>query len=171
MELHDNVTSLLSESRDDWSRLRRLVKQWKELPVHRLALGHWGHASEGRLVAVVLGAGAEDVDHCGPPRPIDAVLEAAVNHQRMMERAFPSPEFDGRWLLELGPPRGSENFFEPPHFPSEAGEGQEIPLVAAVDVVHAAVVSRAFVEADPTGEMGHRFGPRPIRVVLVPGDD
>ncbi len=42
--------------------------------------------------------------------------------------------------------------------------------MAARDVLQAAVVAGGVVEADPAGQMGHRLRPRPIRVVLVPGD-
>src|SRR4051812_24596591 len=35
----------------------------------------------------------------------------------------------------------------------------------------AAVVARAFIESDPAGEVSHRLGARPVRIVLMPRDD
>ena len=36
--------------------------------------------------------------------------------------------------------------------------------------MHAAIVTGAVVQADPASQVGHRLGPRPVRIVLVPGD-
>ena len=42
--------------------------------------------------------------------------------------------------------------------------------MAARYVMNAAILARAIVKPDPTGEMGHRLRPGPIRIILVPGN-
>src|SRR5206468_2467766 len=80
-------------------------------------------------------------------------------------------QLDGRRLLESGELLRRQHRANGLHVAGQAGDGQERPAVAAGDVVQAAVVLRRLVEANPASEMSHRPGARPVRIVLVPGDD
>src|SRR5207248_7198812 len=71
------------------------AQQREKLPRHRLSLRNGRHSGKRRLVAVAFYAVTEGIDDRGPPRLIGAVLKAAVNHERMMERAFAGLQFDG----------------------------------------------------------------------------
>src|SRR5262245_2036247 len=89
----------------------------------------------------------------------------------MVERAFAGLELDRHGVSELLPLRRTEHFLDCVHVSRQAGDRQQVPAMAAGDIMHAAVVARALVEADPAGEMGHRLGASPIGIVLMPSDD
>src|SRR5438067_13824820 len=82
-----------------------VTEQRKELSAHGLAGGNWRHSGQRRLIAVTFHVVAKGIDHCRPARAVGAVLEAAVNHQRMMERAFSGLEIDRRGMHERLPLR------------------------------------------------------------------
>src|SRR5947208_812682 len=89
----------------------------------------------------------------------------------MMERAFARLQLDGNGMRELLPLRRSEDLANRIHVSRQARNRQKLPAVAAGDIVNAAVFARAFVQADPAGEMGHGLGAGPIGIVLMPGHD
>ena len=57
------------------------------------------------------------------------------------------------------------------HIACQAGDGQQLPAMAAGHVVNAAVVPGAVVQPNPAGQVGHGLGSRPVGIVLVPRDD
>ena len=57
------------------------------------------------------------------------------------------------------------------HVAGESGDREQSPPMAAGDIPEAAVLARRVVEPDPAGQVLHRLGAGPIRVVLMPGDD
>ena len=93
-----------------------------------------------------------------------------MHRERVVERALAALELDGHGaeclLLIL-----IQNSHDLVHVAGEAGDGEQVPLVGAGDVVEAAVVAGAVVEGDPAGEVLHGLRAGPVGVVLVPRDD
>lgn len=88
-----------------------------------------------------------------------------------MERGFAGFQFNGDRILKLVPLVRRKDFFDRVHVSGQAGDRQQIPFVAAGDVLEASVAGCGIVEADPAGQMSHRLSPRPVGIILVPGDD
>lgn len=79
-------------------------------------------------------------------------------------------EFDGDRVFHGGHLLGGEDFADSVHVACQAGDGKQVPVVAAGNVLEASVINFGIFKGDPAGEVGHRLGAGPIRIVLVPGD-
>src|SRR5512139_1759710 len=57
------------------------------------------------------------------------------------------------------------------HVAGEISSRKKVPFVASGHVMNAAVLFVRIVQTDPTGQMSDRLCSRPIRIILMPGDD
>src|SRR5262245_51940614 len=79
------------------------IQQRKELARHGLAGWDGRYTGKRPVVAVAGDAVAEGADDGGPAGAVGAGLEAAVEHQRMVERALAGLQLDGDRVRELFP--------------------------------------------------------------------
>ena len=84
-----------------------------------------------------------------------------------MKRRLTLSEFNGH-RLELFFLLSCQNTLNRIHVIGQAGDRQQVPTMAAGNVMNAAVFARGIVEANPAGEMGHRLGAGPVRIILMP---
>ena len=85
----------------------------------------------------------------------------------MMERSLAFFQFD-RHRLELFLLCIAQHGVDRLHLLREAGNRQEMPAMTTGNIMHAAVLARRIVQADPTGEMGHWCCPCPVGIILMP---
>src|SRR5947208_2858686 len=56
------------------------------------------------------------------------------------------------------------------HVSAQASDRKEIPFMAPRHVIETTILKGAVVQGHPASDMRDRFGARPIRIVLMPGD-
>src|SRR5438128_1473938 len=135
-----NYSSHFDNSERSWVKQQR-----KELPAHLFSDWNRRDAFEGRRIGSRTHTVAEDVDDGRAPLSTGAILERAVNHQRVMKRspAFLQLDCDG---LKLSLLLFAQDHLNRVHVICESGDGQKIPAIAAWYVMEAAVLARRVVQ-------------------------
>src|SRR5215204_714726 len=90
-----------------------------------------------------------------------------MDHQGVMERTLTFFQFNWH-RFELTSLFWSQLTQNRIHVVSEISSRQQIPAMAAGDVVHTAVFTCGIIETNPTRQVGHWLSPGPIRIILVP---
>ncbi len=88
----------------------------------------------------------------------------------MMERGFAFLQFNRDGVLKLASLFLVQNRIDGGHVSCQPGDGQIRPVMAASDVMHAAVFAVRIIETDPASQVGKRLSSGPVRVILVPGN-
>src|SRR5688572_25117167 len=88
----------------------------------------------------------------------------------MMECGFASLQLDGD-RLELALLFVREYGLNGVHVASQAGDREQMPAMAARNVVQATVLACSLVQTDPAGQVGHRLRSRPVGIILMPRHD
>lgn len=89
----------------------------------------------------------------------------------MVKRTFAGFELDCNWMVELFKLLIGKDLPNGLHVASETRDREQIPFVAARNVLQTAIVLRAVIESDPASEVRHRLGFSPVRIILMPGHD
>src|SRR5262249_19285202 len=126
-------------------RLRGIKEERKELPAHGLPFGNGGDTLEERLVGRRLHPIDEDVDDQGAAGAVRLVFVRSVDEERVMERGLAFLELD-RHRLEIPFLLRGQHGLDRVHVAREAGDGEELPVVAPGDVVKTAVFLRRVIE-------------------------
>ena len=133
----------------------------------------WRDALHLRFVPRRADSVADDVQHDSSAQVVGVVFVRRVNRRRVVEGGLAGLQFEGDRVLELLPLFVGQDLADRVHVAGQAGDRQQVPVVAAGDVLQAAVVGRAFVGADPAGQVRHRLrsrhpGARRQRLRAVP---
>ena len=120
------------------------------------------------------GAVRHVVDDGGPAPPVRGVGQAAMDGEGVVQHALPGLQPDGH-RVEHGQLLGGQDGLDGLQVLEvevEDGEGRAVPGpgVGAGDVLDAAVRLVLLLEGHVDGEVLHGDGPRPVGVVLVPGN-
>src|SRR5438874_11900447 len=89
----------------------------------------------------------------------------------MMERGFAFLQFNRDGVLKLTSLFLVQNRIDGAHVSCQPRDGQIRPVMAASDVMQAAVLAVRIIETNPASQVGKRLSSGPVRVILVPGNN